>query len=287
MKKILCNKLGIILVINSILISIYVFLIPLTYLIFQKSLGNKLVTQVFLPIYAVLYIILHIYFYKKNIKKYGIYMYVENDTIVYNNKVFIPKIMITKIVYQAINMDEKTLIFYLCDDSVEEMYMRKNVVKKISKQFNLNIIYDKEARKKYKENKKKSNKQEISNFFKNNKYIILSCIIGLILTVLSFVLHYKINNVTIKVIMCLLCVACGWGQFFFLYVIKIDKDILTRIIVSTIASIAVIIIMTIVGIGISHNMNAEITADCIFFAIYLFPSFVLVGLLALLIMSGL
>ena len=62
MKKILCNKLGIILVINSILISIYVFLIPLTYLIFQKSLGNKLVTQVFLPIYAVLYIILHIYF---------------------------------------------------------------------------------------------------------------------------------------------------------------------------------------------------------------------------------
>ena len=282
MKKILCNKLGIILVINSILISIYVFLIPLTYLIFQKSLGNKLVTQVFLPIYAVLYIILHIYFYKKNIKKYGIYMYVENDTIVYNNKVFIPKIMITKIVYQAINMDEKTLIFYLCDDSVEEMYMRKNVVKKISKQLNLNIIYDKEARKKYKENKKKSNKQEISNFFKNNKYIILSCIIGLILTVLSFVLHYKINNVTIKVIMCLFCVACGWGQFFFLYVIKIDKDILTRI-----ASIAVIILMTIVAIGISHNMNAEINADCIFFAIYLFPSFVLVGLLALLIMSGL
>lgn len=286
MKKVLCNKIFVLIVVNSILLLIYAFLIPITYVIFGRRLGNLNVTYIFIPIYALLYVILHIVLFKKISKKMGIYMFMSNNTITYNNKIYIPRIMITKIIYRPINIDEKTLEFHLCDGTVEQMYMSKYALKQVIKAFDLNVIHDKESRKKYKINKREQNKLEITSFLRKNKYPIIFCIIGLILTIASFILHNKINNNLLKTIICIMCIACGWSQLYLFYVRKIEDDVFTRIVISTIAAVVILVIMSILLMLLLNDINEVINLDCILFTIYLFPSFIIIGLLLLLIMSG-
>ena len=289
MKKVLCNKISIILLLNGLLITIYTFLVPLIYMIFQNSLGNKLITIIFIPILVILYIVLHILWYKRFAKKMGKYIWKENNTIIYDNKIFIPTILILKIVYKLKYSNPPQLLFYLCDDTIQTIYISKIALKKVIKELKLTVIYkvkDKEIIKKERKQKITDNEKTVKTFIKDNKLAIIFFTIGLVLTVVSFILHNKYNNIAIKTILIVLCVVSGWLQLFCVYVKKIDRDVLARIIVSTIATIVILVIMTLLIMLLFNDMDAEITSDCIFIVIYLFPSFILVGLVTLLILSG-
>ena len=83
-----------------------------------------------------------------------------------------------------------------------------------------------------------------------------------------------------------MCIACGWSQLYLFYVRKIEDDVFTRIVISTIAAVVILVIMSILLMLLLNDINEVINLDCILFTIYLFPSFIIIGLLLLLIMSG-
>jgi len=286
MKKILCNKIDIVIFVSFIVYIIYIILFVITYLVVAKTLGLLYANSIVIPVMLIISTITNILCINKRISKYGKYIYIENNTIIYNEEIKIPLLLLKEIVYIEGYGRPPSLNFYLINDNDEMIYISKRITRKIEKELTLEIKYDINGlTDKFKDNCN-SLKLEIKQFIKKHYLRILLAILGLVLTILSFYLNNIFNkNIILIIILSILCFICGFIQLYFLYISEEQVDHFTRVFLSIFFNIFIIFIGSIFFVSTSNPLlNEDPSIYCMFYAIFLFPSFVTIIILIIFIL---
>ena len=130
----------------------------------------------------------------------------------------------------------------------------------------------------------------VKSFIIENKYKIIATIIGLVITILSIMLYVKNkDNLFIKITCSIVCTLYGAFEVYFCWVGK------SKFINDKPSPAFFTLLFTIVYNGIVFGImfilyygfaGKPFTIDLMFYAIFSYPSFVIVALIILLIMSG-
>ena len=288
MKKICTNKSDIYAIYGVIffMISFFVYFAILATLLEKHSDWPIIViTTVF---WITIPTFLTILFSEIHLKKHGKYIEVKDNSLVYNDELYIPFLLIKKIEYKKEKDQPKTLYFYMVNNNVEKFTFTKKVVKEIEQLIDIPIEYNLKVKKIPFKTKWHNFINKIKTFLKEYKIIIIFTILGLIITVVSFIIHANNkNNVLINVILGIICFAFGSVQFYYAYFVEKDYDKFTRKVMAVFASIVFIIIVALLILIGMAIVKVEVTAFVLLWALYLLPSFLIVVGIVILIIVGL
>ncbi len=123
-------------------------------------------------------------------------------------------------------------------------------------------------------------------FFIENKYKILFAILGLGLTILSFVLYENNKEKNwLTVILSLSCFVLGAIQVYALYISQKEFDLLSNLLLSIIAvALFIIVVFTLVTLVCIVMVKIPFSFDFLLYAIFLLPSFVVVIMIVILLL---
>lgn len=280
MKKILCNKENCVAIVLFITTTFFLTLFLSSYFIVGKNFGFNYSNLIVLPLVIILYIITSYYSLKKYIRKYGHYFYIENNIVIYEN-IQISLLLVKEIIFRGGFSVPEALNFYLINDNDQMIYMSLKTVKKIQKEYNLDIKYDINGFKKEMKNGFNDLCKIIINFIKKNYLRIILAIVGLLVTIGSFILTNIYNkNIFLIISLSIVCIILGIVQLYFFYITDDKADKFTRIFISIFGSCFMIFLLTIFFVATSSGLlHEEPSFYCLAYAIYLYPSFVTIIIL--------
>ena len=280
MKKILCNKENCVAIVLFITTTFFLTLFLSSYFIVGKNFGFNYSNLIVLPLVIILYIITSYYSLKKYIRKYGHYFYIENNIVIYEN-IQISLLLVKEIIFRGGFSVPEALNFYLINDNDQMIYMSLKTVKKIQKEYNLDIKYDINGFKKEMKNGFNDLCKIIINFIKKNYLRIILAIVGLLVTIGSFILTNIYNkNIFLIISLSIVCIILGIVQLYFFYITDDKADKFTRLFISIFGSCFMIFLLSIFFVATSRGLlHEEPSFYCLAYAIYLYPSFVTIIIL--------
>ena len=177
---------------------LYMLLFFIIYFIFNFKLTNKdfgIIALITLPLCLVF---VFPYLTYLLIKKKSYCLIINQNNIVYDKKNIKDIILIKDIKELIYKYDELNGLYNLSiilnDNNNYQINMSKSKIQKLAKYINKPLIYDSLTRSQYIKNNILSRRQEIKKFIKNNKKKIFVSLIGLIITIFSFVLYYILKK---------------------------------------------------------------------------------------------
>ncbi len=201
----------------------------------------------------------------------------------------IDKLNIYSIVYRPLSFGYE-LTFYLNDESVKTIEIsRVSPIKKLEKELKLPINALGSTKKQKLSLSIKSTKESFKLFIKKEWSKILGSILGIIITVTSIILFVQYKDID-YIKMMLIAVSIGYGifQFYNVYFKFQNEDILAKLILSIVASLAFIaIVFVVITLLAILLLKMPYTNDFIYYSIFLLPSFVIVVALIILVIVGL
>jgi len=291
MKKICTNKSDIYAIYGCIFFVISLFAWMITMITLTEKNSRGLTLLICTISYIVFPTLLTILLSEMHVKKYGKYIKINDRCLIYDDEINIPYLLIKRIEYKKEKDKPKTLYFYMVNDNIEQFTFDKKVVKQIEQLINIPVEYNLKIKKVKVPFKIKWNNfiNKIKTLIKENYIEILFVSIGLIITIISFIIHT--NNKThiiINIILSIICFIFGVLEFYYICFTKEKYDQFTRITMSIVASILFIIIVSLLLLlFICEVLKQEATAYVLLWSVYLLPSFVVVIAIVLLIIAAL
>ena len=289
MKKICVNKSDpYILYGISTTVFFVVILFGITTLFIKDELLSYIIFGIMFPSSILLTILTTLLLSKEYLKKYAKYIEIDKQKIVYDNNLTIPIFLIKKIVYKKERNEAKTLWFYMANDNIDKIILSKRVVKLLQKEINIKIEYDLKIPKVPFKQKIKELYTSLNKKIKEYKRIIIFAIIGLGLTIISFILHARFNkNVILDIILALITFTYGIIQFYYAYFSKTDFDKFEKIFFSIGSAILFIVIVSLlILIGMCVMLDLSATIYILLWSCFLIPSFIIVVGIVILLMVG-
>lgn len=200
----------------------------------------------------------------------------------------IHKSEIYSIVYRPLSFGYE-LTFYLNDDTTKTtQVIREKTIIKIGKSLDISVNRLGKSRKEQIKDYRRETKESFKLFIKKEWPKIIGSMVGLMITVISFVLYIQIINMNlVKMILIVVSICYGIFQLYILYFKTLEKDLLSRFILCVLAAFAFIAI-TFVVITLFSILLLELpyTNDFFFYSVFLLPSFVVVLVLIMLLITG-